>query len=225
MKSNEYQLWFEADGGKLKVQLPVNPEKFTVKKSADNSRVTVAGLGEVAVMNECNAVEISFSSIFPLYYFPGCSVKKPLTPSKYALIFSNWMTDKTPVRFTATKCDVMMYVTIESFQYTESGGDVGTYEYSLTLKEYRTSKVRQITIKKSTQNTKKASVPKKTTKPRVNNKSTPKTYTVKSGDCLWNIAKKYYGKGSEYTKIYDSNKKVIGSNPNLIKPGQVLTIP
>ena len=52
-----------------------------------------------------------------------------------------------------------------------------------------------------------------------------KTYTVKKGDCLWNIAKKFYGKGSDYTKIYNANKGTIGKNPNLIYPGQVFTIP
>lgn len=50
------------------------------------------------------------------------------------------------------------------------------------------------------------------------------TYTVVKGDCLWNIAKKYYKKGSSYTKIYNANKDKI-KNPNLIYPGQVLTIP
>ncbi|MCC8136398.1 MAG: LysM peptidoglycan-binding domain-containing protein, partial [Ruminococcus sp.] len=63
------------------------------------------------------------------------------------------------------------------------------------------------------------------TQTRVDNSAAPETYTVKSGDCLWNIAKKYYGSGSKYTVIYNANKSVIGSNPNLIYPGQVLTIP
>ena len=44
MKSNGYQFWFEADGGKTKLQLPVNPETLTVKRTANNSSVTVAGL-------------------------------------------------------------------------------------------------------------------------------------------------------------------------------------
>lgn len=48
---------------------------------------------------------------------------------------------------------------------------------------------------------------------------------MKAGDCLWNIAKQLYGKGSDYTKIYNANKGTIGSNPNLIYPGQVFTIP
>ena len=39
------------------------------------------------------------------------------------------------------------------------------------------------------------------------------------------IAKKFYGKGGDYTKIYNANKGTIGSNPNLIYPGQVFTIP
>ena len=51
-----------------------------------------------------------------------------------------------------------------------------------------------------------------------------KTYTVKKGDCLWNIAKQFYGKGSQYSKIFNANKGTI-KNANLIYPGQVLTIP
>jgi len=50
------------------------------------------------------------------------------------------------------------------------------------------------------------------------------TYTVKKGDCLWNIAKQFYGKGSQYSKIFNANKGTI-KNANLIYPGQVLTIP
>ena len=51
-----------------------------------------------------------------------------------------------------------------------------------------------------------------------------RTYTVKKGDCLWNIAKQFYGDGSAYTKIYDANTKQI-ANPNLIYPGQIFVIP
>ena len=50
------------------------------------------------------------------------------------------------------------------------------------------------------------------------------TYVVVKGDCLWNIAKKYYGAGAMYTKIYNENSGII-KNPSLIYPGQVLKIP
>ncbi len=51
-----------------------------------------------------------------------------------------------------------------------------------------------------------------------------KTYTVKSGDCLWNIAKKQLGDGSRWKEIHDLNRDKI-SNPNLIHPGLVLVMP
>lgn len=51
-----------------------------------------------------------------------------------------------------------------------------------------------------------------------------RTYTVKKGDCLWNIAKQFYGNGASYGKIYDANTNQI-ANPNLIYVGQVFVIP
>ncbi len=52
-----------------------------------------------------------------------------------------------------------------------------------------------------------------------------KTYTVQAGDTLWGIAQKFLGNGALYTKIYEANKDVIGSNPDIIKVGMVLKIP
>jgi nucleoid-associated protein YgaU len=50
-------------------------------------------------------------------------------------------------------------------------------------------------------------------------------WTVKSGDSLSKIAKDVYDDAGKYTKIYEANKATIGSNPNLIKPGQKLALP
>lgn len=51
-----------------------------------------------------------------------------------------------------------------------------------------------------------------------------KTYTVKSGDTLSKIAKEHLGNASDYMKIFEANKDQL-TNPDLIKPGQVLKIP
>ena len=51
-----------------------------------------------------------------------------------------------------------------------------------------------------------------------------KTYTVKSGDTLSAIAKAQLGSAGDYMKIFDANKDQL-SDPDKIKPGQVLRIP
>jgi len=48
-----------------------------------------------------------------------------------------------------------------------------------------------------------------------------RTYTVKHGDTLWQIAQTYLGKGSRYTEIVKLN----GLKSNMLKTGQVLQIP
>jgi nucleoid-associated protein YgaU len=50
------------------------------------------------------------------------------------------------------------------------------------------------------------------------------TYTVQPGDTLSAIAKKFMGNASEYMDIYNANRDQL-SDPNMIKPGQVLKIP
>jgi hypothetical protein len=52
-----------------------------------------------------------------------------------------------------------------------------------------------------------------------------KSYTVLPGDSLSKIAQKVYGNPGLWQKIYLANQGAIGPNPNLIKPGQTLTIP
>lgn len=48
-------------------------------------------------------------------------------------------------------------------------------------------------------------------------------YTVQSRDTLWGIAKKFYGKGSLYTVIFNDNRDVI-KDPNIICTGWKLKI-
>jgi nucleoid-associated protein YgaU len=51
-----------------------------------------------------------------------------------------------------------------------------------------------------------------------------KTYTVKSGDTLSAIAKSQLGSAGDYMKIFEANRDQL-SDPDKIKPGQVLKIP
>ena len=50
----------------------------------------------------------------------------------------------------------------------------------------------------------------------------PRTHTVEPGDTLWAIAERFYGDGNRYPEIAAASGI---ENPDLIQPGQVLTIP
>jgi nucleoid-associated protein YgaU len=50
------------------------------------------------------------------------------------------------------------------------------------------------------------------------------TYTVQKDDTLQKISKKLFGSYGKWYKIYKANKNKI-KNPNVLKPGTVLTIP
>jgi nucleoid-associated protein YgaU len=50
------------------------------------------------------------------------------------------------------------------------------------------------------------------------------TYTVQAGDTLSGIAKHLLGDASKYNKIFEANRDVL-TDPDKIKPGQVLKIP
>jgi LysM repeat protein len=49
-------------------------------------------------------------------------------------------------------------------------------------------------------------------------------YTVQKGDTLSKIAIRFLGKPGRYTEIFEANKDVL-KDPDVIHPGQVLTIP
>jgi nucleoid-associated protein YgaU len=50
------------------------------------------------------------------------------------------------------------------------------------------------------------------------------SYTVKSGDTLSKIAQNEYGDAAQWKRIFDANRDKL-NDPDLIQPGQQLTIP
>jgi nucleoid-associated protein YgaU len=60
--------------------------------------------------------------------------------------------------------------------------------------------------------------------PGASAQSTGQTYTVKAGDTLSKIAKQHLGDANAYMAIFEANRDQL-SDPDKIKPGQVLKIP
>jgi nucleoid-associated protein YgaU len=52
-----------------------------------------------------------------------------------------------------------------------------------------------------------------------------RTYQVRSGDSLATISRSCYGSDGHWTVLYEANKAAIGSDPETLKVGTVLSIP
>lgn len=203
-----------------KIMLPVNPESFAFTEKHNNTSVNVNSIGEVNLLGKRDLKTGIISSHFPKRDRNYANNSGRQAPYTYINKLLSWKSSGKPVQLIITGTKINFQVTIETLKYGEQDGTGDVY-YDLTLKEYRAVEIKKTKLKK----TKKKKTTKKKSKPkRPAAKKKTKTYTVKSGDCLWNIAKRFYGNGAQYTKIYNANRGKI-KNPNLIYPGQKLTIP
>lgn len=217
------------------IQLPVNPEDITIDGSSNNDTTDTVGQGEISNIGFPGLKELTISSFFPkryngeLYINTGGQFEGP---EFYIKFFEDIKKDRKPFRLIITDLNINMLVSIESFSNTYAYG-TDDVDYELELKEYKEHNIR---ILKATSTgfvnvdsvQKVSSVtPTNTNSNRSVEKSTPKTYTVVSGDNLWTIAQRLLGDGSRWNEIYsyNNNRSIIGGNPNLIRPGQVLSIP
>lgn len=209
--------------------LPITPQKLTVKIKGSNKTLTLVNEGEINFLRQPGLTEISFDAILPMlgqYSFAGTYHK----PDYYLGTFEKLMTDREPFRFIVSRVspsssllyDTNMKVSLENYTVTEDATKGPDMTVAITLKQYIDYATKTVTLVKHDESGK--TVIKEEKKRETGGAPNAKTYTVKEGDCLWNIAKKYYGNGVEYTKIFNANKDKL-DNPNLIYVGQVLTLP
>ena len=211
------------------MHLPVTPSKLSVKIKGNNKTLTLVNEGDINFLRSPGLTEISFEMLLPMleqYSFAS----EYHQPDYYLGILENYVAEKKPFRFIVSRVspsgdklyDTNIKVSLEDYTVSEDATDGFDVTVSINLKQYIDYATKKVTVTKP-DNSSKSTL--KTEKPReTSGKPTAKTYTVKSGDCLWTIAKKYYGNGAQYMKIYNANKDKM-SNPNMIYVGQVLTIP
>lgn len=216
------EIWFKTKD--KAIRLPVIPSEFERVIDASYDTNAIIGLGDVAVLTSNGLAQLSLSSFFPSkeYSFNEYSnVPKPYDMVRY---FKEWKNKGTVVRviFTGTDINQEMYIT--NFAYGERDGTGDVY-YNMDLLEYRPIIVPTITENNSnnTQNTNRPT----DTNNKNNSSNKQKTHKVVKGDCLWDIAQKYYGKGSLYPKIKEANKSKYPSlaKSNVIYVNWELIIP
>lgn len=217
-------------------QFPVTPSKLNVAIKGKNKTLTLVNDGEINFLKTPGLTEIeSFDASFPMLAAYSFAVYpngfKP--PSYFLGKLESLMTNKKPAQFIVSRVSptgkllfsTNMQVSVESYTIKESATDGLDVTVAIKLKQYKSFSTKTVTLP-AKQETKTTNVVKAVANKIREALTAPKakTYTVKKGDSLWAIAKKYTGNGSKYTELYNANKSKI-KNPNLIYVGQVLTLP
>lgn len=222
-----------------KLLLPVAPSKLQLKINNQNKTLTLINEGEINILKKAKLTDVDFEVLIPQVKYPFALYKDGFQKATYYLEkLESLKTSQQPFQFIVTRTlpdgnmlfDTNMKVSLEDYKVTEQSNEGFDLVVSISLKQYKDygTKTANITFSQPKPNA--PPKPKATvTKPRPAEtspapKQKAKTHKVVRGDTLWAIAKKFYGNGSQYPKIFNANKDKI-KNPNLIYPGQVLTIP
>ena len=215
------EMYFKKDDKDI-FRFPILPSAINVQDYAITNDSNITGLGDVIIFGGKGLRTIEISS-----FFPNPKRKYPFVnyqdyPKQYDCVakIKKWMDKGEVLRFIVTGTEINFQVRITDFEYSEQDGTRDVY-FTINLKEYRKIKISSTTPKKKKNDNKDRTDTKET-----DNKPKQKTYTVKSGDTLYDIAKKHYGKGSDYKKIIEKNKSKYPSlaKNTTLKKGWVLTI-
>lgn len=226
------------------VLLPVTPSSLTIKVTGQNKTVTLINEGEINILKLPGLSKISFSALLP---------NQPYSFAQYANGFQNahyymdklellktscasfrFMVIRTNDSGTSLMESFDMQVSLEEYQLDEDAEEYGTDVMAkIELKQYRPYGTKTITFQTVGTAATTATV---TEKRDTSTKPKEMTYTVVSGDNLWDIARVKLGDGSRSSEIYELNRDTIeaaakkygrasSSNGWWIYPGTVLRLP
>lgn len=201
---------------------PVNPFTISVNGGKVYETFDILYKGEVdfPAKKAKKIRTLTLTIMFPFEYEPYCQYKNIPSPQSAMDKVVKWTESDEPVRLIITDYGFNSLVNLVDYSEDESGESQRDKYLTLDFRVVRGDGTNEIiTIEKLK---KKSPAPK--LKPRPKPKK-QKTYTVKRGDSLWKISKQIYGNGAQWKKLYNSNKNVVGKNPNLIYPGQKFIIP
>ncbi|HEX2927697.1 MAG TPA: LysM domain-containing protein [Ruminiclostridium sp.] len=207
------------------VQMPIAPSKVETKIKNQNKTMNLIDGNEVNIIKPPGLTEYSFELMIPKMQYPFADYPNGIFQNQqyYLNHFEKLKTDNKPFKFhieyettqngTFSRKITDVLVSLEEYSIVEDAGNGMDLTISVSLKQYREYKADKYKVPSSTGTGKAGTSTKK--------KESPKSYTVKKGDTLWAICKKFLGDGSKYPQIAKLNGI---KNPNLIRIGQVIKL-
>lgn len=200
-----------------RIHFPINPERVTAQTGSKIETYEVMNLGEIARPFGEIPTRFSWEGILPGEARKNLPfVKSWRPPIEIVSDISFMRHDNEKVRLLVTETPINHDCYIDTFEHTWLGGH-GDCQYRIELVQ-----ARAVVVYTDTEKARQPAKAQRRTRPAP---PPPRTYTVKRGDTLWAIAKRTLGSGSRWKEIYNANINLIGKNPDLIYPGQVLRIP
>lgn len=199
-------------------RFPVIPPSFEINGSATINISNILSVGDIAVFGGLGLKTIELSSFFPNQEYSFCNYNGFPKPYDCVNLIESWMKEGYILRFIITETNINFECIIADFNYREQDYSRDVY-FTLSLKEYRRIQIFKVNINNDEKLSSEKNVP--LTK---GFDTRQKTHKVVEGDTLFKIAKKYYGNGDLWEKIYKANEDKI-KNPSVIKNGWVLIIP
>ena len=212
-----------------KLLLPVAPPSLEMNIGNNNKQMVAINEGQINILRQAKLTEVSFEILLPNVKYPFAKYPNGYYPATYYLKrLEELKVNKKPFQFIVSRkypngkvlFDTNMKVSLEEYKIKEKDGFDVTV--SIKLRKYQDYSIKECKV--TVQNYKPVATVASSGRTGREAPVSAQSYTVVSGDCLWNIAKKYYGNGSLYPKIWEANRDKI-NDPNLIFPGQALTIP
>lgn len=213
------------------VLMPITPSKVKVKINNQNETLTLINGEEINILKEPGLTDVSFDLLLPQVSYPFTNGGAQ-SADYYLSLFERLKTSKEPFQFILNRSMptgrrlfyTNLTVGMEDYQITDDAEEGFDITVTVSLKQYRYYGTKTVKVQPAPTPTETPTATVEQPPRETSQAPQQTTYTVKSGDCLWNIAKKYLGDGSRYNEIYNLNKDKI-TNPNLIYAGQVLTLP
>lgn len=204
------KMMFKAETGQ-EMTLPVTPASYTVRKGKQVQTVDVYTLGAYTVPTTDARESITLDVFLPSSNRSYC-----VQYTEQSVILA-WLLqqieNRAKLRFIVSGTSVNLPVYFTNLEYGEQDGTNDIYG-TLTMQPYVTLAAPTVETLTTTAKT--------AVREETDRQTSATTYTVKTGDNLWNICRKFYGDGTLCYKLaaYNGIK-----NANLIYTGQVLKIP